>query len=116
MTWQEMSQMELEHLWTQRAPTSDGQSLGYTEWGAKRNGVPVSVACFWRSYADGDVLSSDPLDVCTNLMLVDPKGYDCGIEKTGLAILKLLNSAQVSGESPLAGDIQPPARSGDPLQ
>lgn len=104
ITRTELEDISLEHLWTDQPSSADGRTLGYTEWSGSHGGRVVSVACFWRLYADGPSLSSDPLDVSTNVMLVDAKGYDMGTHETGSAFLAILRMHFSSSNEDLAHD------------
>lgn len=86
----DLQELQLDLLWMTWPATSDGQSLGYTEWSGDWLGTLVSVACYWRVYADGVVVSSDPCDVSTNLMLVET-GYDAGPMATAQALIPLIS-------------------------
>lgn len=117
VTKDELLGLPLEHHLTEPASACDGVATGYTEWTAIASGRLVSVACFWRAYADGSVLSTDPMDVSTNLMLIDDMGYDAGHKHTGEVLLERLQHMLFS-ESARTGmrQSQLPATSGGLLQ
>lgn len=91
VTGRELAHLSLDLVWTD-CPEASSESLGYAEWVGRWRGAVVSVACTWRSSAGGPVLSSDPLEVSTNLMLVDAKGYDAGSKGTAVALMQLLHT------------------------
>lgn len=99
VTKDELLELQLEHHLTEPASAFDGQATGYTEWTGSTRGQLVSVACFWRAYADGSVLSTDPMDVSTNLMLIDNMGYDAGHRRTGEVLLGMLRHMPINGSS-----------------
>lgn len=115
VTGSELERLNLDLLWTDGAEAT-GQALGYAEWAGRWRGSVVSVACTWRSTAGGPVLSSDPLDVSTNLMLVDAKGYDAGTKGTAVALMRVLHMWILSELEESENQSQRPAASGGRLQ
>lgn len=99
VTKDELLALQLEHHLTEPPSAFDGQATGYTEWTGNTRGRLVSVACFWRAYADGSALSTDPMDVSTNLMLIDNTGYDAGHRHTGEVLLGKLRHMAFSGSA-----------------
>lgn len=116
LTGSDLQDLCMDLQWTEWPATTDGQSLGYTEWAGQWGGALVSVACFWRSYSDGPEPPSDPLDVSTNLMLVDAKGFDAGTRGTAVALVRLIHERLLSELAGQGARRPPPAASGGLLQ
>lgn len=116
LTGSDLQNLCMHLQWTELPATTDGQSLGYSEWAGQWGGALVSVACFWRSYSDGPVAPSDPLDVSTNLMLVDSKGYDAGTRGTAVALVRLIHERWLSEWAGQGARNPQPAASGGLLQ
>lgn len=96
MSQDELQELRLDHQWSQRPANRDIETLGYTEWAGTWRGAVVSVACFWAVGKDGKCKGVEPYDVSTNLMLVDPKGFDAGTRDTACALMAFIRSSLIN--------------------
>lgn len=87
----ELLKIQLIHLRTEYPLTSDSHFDGYSEWTTTINDTTCSVACYWHS-RENNVISADPIDILTNLMMLDDKGYDAGTIRTGEVLLDVLRT------------------------
>lgn len=107
LTNPELWKIQLTHLRTEYPPTTDGISDGYTEWTATVNDAPVSIACYWR-FRENNVISTRPIDILTNLMMLDDKGYDAGPIKTGEVLLDVLGTRWLNQKCQTKQVVDPP--------
>jgi Domain of unknown function (DUF4902) len=49
---------------------------GSTEWQALSNGAVLSLSWDWRQCDDGAIRADVGMGLCTNIVLLDEKGYD----------------------------------------
>lgn len=96
LTDDDLKDLCLDLLWAESPDTRDEKSLGYVEFSGLWHDAVVSVAFFWRSFEGGIAILPDPLDVSTNLMLVDSKGYDAGTKGTALALMRMIQSRETA--------------------
>ena len=116
MNQDELQALRLVHQWSQWPADREIETLGYTEWAGTWRGAVVSVACFWAVGKDGKCNGIEPYDVSTNLMLVDPKGYDAGARDTACALMAFIQSSLVNESTSSMGGNQQLIASVGPLQ
>lgn len=62
---------------------ADMSSLeGYTEWSGQFGGKTISLSWAWLVLADGAIKVAREQPITTNIMLLDPMGYDLGAALT----------------------------------
>lgn len=116
MNQDELQELRLDHQWSQWPANREIETLGYTEWAGTWRGAVVSVACFWAVGKDGKCKGIDPYDVSTNLMLVDPKGFDAGTRDTACALMAFIRTSLINESRPTMSGIQQLIASVGPLQ
>lgn len=97
MTIHDLYRTPLQHLYTEvlEAP-KNGQSprcMGFTEWSGERGGRIVSLGWDWVRLDDGALIESFDCAIRSNMMMLDAKGYDLGIEQAELLLREHIRAA-----------------------
>lgn len=88
----EISGLVWEHAYSQ--PVTRDHVEGMTEWTAEVRGVLVSLSWSWTRLAGGSISFTEPAIVLSNLMLMDPKGYDVAPEEMSHALVQIASKLE----------------------
>lgn len=85
-------QLDFCHLYSEVVETQDGLLYGVTEWSTQHpSHGALSLAWDWVRLSDGDIQLQSPMQVRTNIMLINAQGYDQNPSSTDMACVELIS-------------------------
>lgn len=92
-------QIDFFHLYSEVVDAQKGRFHGITDWSAQHSSHgALSLAWDWTRLSDGEIQLRSPIQVRTNIMLINAHGYDQGPNSTDMACVELISRLPWRGE------------------